>query len=58
LVKGRAVPLYWSAMDIAERLHLSSNPWRSAGTATPIEYPPFTPGNAGAYRELVANARP
>jgi len=43
LVKGRAVPLSWSAMDIAERLHLSSNPWRHAGTATPIEYPPFTP---------------
>ena len=39
LVKGRAVPLYWSAMDIAEKLHLGSNPWQSAGTATPIEYP-------------------
>jgi hypothetical protein len=39
LVKGRAVPLYWSAMDIAEGLHLGGNPWRSAGTATPIEYP-------------------
>jgi Phytanoyl-CoA dioxygenase (PhyH) len=39
LVKGRAVPLYWSAMDIGERLRLSSNPWRSAGTATPIEHP-------------------
>jgi Phytanoyl-CoA dioxygenase (PhyH) len=38
-VKDRAVPLYWSAMDIAERLHLGSNPWRSAGTATPIEDP-------------------
>jgi hypothetical protein len=38
-VKGRAVPLYWSAMDIGERLHLTSNPWRSAGTATPTEYP-------------------
>jgi hypothetical protein len=57
-VKGRAVPLYWSAMDIGERLHLGGNPWRSAGTATPIEYPPFTTGDAGAYRELVANARP
>ena len=57
-VKGRAVPLYWSAMDIAERLHLSSNPWQSAGAATPIEYPPFTTGDGGAYRELVANARP
>ena len=58
LVKGRAVPLYWSAMDLAERLHLNSNPWQSAGTASPIEYPPFTTGDAGAYPELVANARP
>jgi Phytanoyl-CoA dioxygenase (PhyH) len=38
-IKGRAVPVYWSAMDIAENLHMSSNPWRSAGTATPIEHP-------------------
>lgn len=38
-VKGRAVPLYWSAMDIAEKLRLSGNPWQSGGTATPIEYP-------------------
>ncbi len=58
LVKGRAVPLYWSAMDIGERLHLSSNPWRNAGTATPVEHPPFTTGDPGAYRESVANARP
>jgi hypothetical protein len=39
LVKGRAVPLYWSAMDIAESLRLGNNPWQSGGTATPIEYP-------------------
>jgi hypothetical protein len=39
LVKGRAVPLYWSAMDVAEKLRLSSNPWQNAGTTTPIEYP-------------------
>jgi hypothetical protein len=38
-VKGHAVPLYWSAMDLAERLHLGSNPWRSAGPTTAIEYP-------------------
>jgi hypothetical protein len=57
-VKGRAVPLYWSAMDIAERLHLGGNPWRSAGTATPIEYPPLITGEAGVYREFIANARP
>lgn len=57
-VKGRAVPLYWSAMDIAEGLHLGGNPWQNAGTATPIEYPPFPTGAAGAYRELLTNARP
>ena len=39
LVKGRAVPLYWSAMDLGERLHLLTNPWQSGGTTTPIEYP-------------------
>lgn len=37
-VKGRAVPLYWSAIDLGEQLHLLKNPWRTAGTATPIEY--------------------
>jgi len=56
LVKGRAVALSWSAMDIGERLNLSSNPWRSAGTATPIEHPPTA--DAEAYRELMTNARP
>src|SRR5215813_6293083 len=38
-VKGRAVPLYWSAMDFGQKLHLFKNPWQNAGTATPIEYP-------------------
>jgi hypothetical protein len=57
-VKGRAVPLYWSAMDIAERLHLGGNPWRSAGTATPIEHLPSTAGDSAVYRESMANARP
>src|SRR5499427_8212937 len=38
-VKGRAVPLYWSAMDIAEKLRLSGNPWRGGGTATPVTRP-------------------
>jgi hypothetical protein len=42
LVKGRAVPLYWSAMDLAERLHFGANPWRSAGTATAIAHPNST----------------
>jgi hypothetical protein len=39
LIKGRAVPLYWSAMDLRERLHLGSNPWRSGGTASPVTRP-------------------
>jgi hypothetical protein len=38
-VKGRAVPLYWSAMDLGERLHLGKNPWRNAGPASPIAAP-------------------
>jgi Phytanoyl-CoA dioxygenase (PhyH) len=38
-VKGRAVPLYWSAMDLCERLHLAGNPWRDAGTARPTTRP-------------------
>ncbi len=35
VVKGRAVPLYWSALDLAERLGLARNPWRAAGVLTP-----------------------
>jgi hypothetical protein len=38
-VKGRAVPLYWSAMDFCERVHLGRNPWRSGGTTTPLTGP-------------------
>ena len=39
LVKGRAVPLYWSAMDLLERLRLARNPWRPAGSATAFSPP-------------------
>jgi hypothetical protein len=39
LVKGRAVPLYWSARDIAERAGLGRNPWRPAGFLTPAAPP-------------------
>jgi hypothetical protein len=39
LIKGRAVPLYWGAMDIGERLRLGANPWQNAGSATPLEPP-------------------
>jgi Phytanoyl-CoA dioxygenase (PhyH) len=35
LIKGRAVPLFWAASDVAERLHLGKNPWRPAGALTP-----------------------
>jgi hypothetical protein len=38
-VKGRAVPFYWSAMDIGEKLHLGSNPWRCAGISSPVARP-------------------
>jgi Phytanoyl-CoA dioxygenase (PhyH) len=38
-VNGRAVPLYWSAMDLGERLHLVSNPWRRSEITSPIAPP-------------------
>ena len=38
-IKGRAIPLYWSAMDLGERLHLATNPWRSGEAASPIARP-------------------
>lgn len=34
VLKGRAVPFYWSAMDLFERLRLGRNPWRPAGLAS------------------------
>ena len=39
MVKGRAVPLYWSALDLCERFRLARNPWRPAGTMTPLSPP-------------------
>jgi hypothetical protein len=42
VVKGRAVPLYWSAIDLAERLRLGANPWQRAGVTTPTEPPYLT----------------
>jgi hypothetical protein len=44
VVKGRAVPLYWSAMDLCERLRLGRNPWRPAGIATPLSPPDASHG--------------
>jgi hypothetical protein len=38
-VRGRAVPLYWRAMDLIENLHLSANPWRPAGIVDPVAGP-------------------
>jgi Phytanoyl-CoA dioxygenase (PhyH) len=38
-IKGRAVPLYWRAMDLAEKLQLGKNPWHDAGAATPMAHP-------------------
>jgi hypothetical protein len=34
IIKGRAVPLYWSGMDLAERLGLGANPWQPAGVSS------------------------
>lgn len=38
-IRGRAVPLYWSAMDFGEILRLANNPWRRAGIMNPVEPP-------------------
>jgi hypothetical protein len=38
-LKGRAVPFYWSVVDMSERLHLARNPWRSAGIVSPVGPP-------------------
>jgi hypothetical protein len=39
LIKGRAVPLYWSMLDLCENLHLGRNPWRNGGIASPVARP-------------------
>lgn len=39
IVNGRIVPLYWSALDVGERLRLARNPWRRVGRATPLAAP-------------------
>jgi Phytanoyl-CoA dioxygenase (PhyH) len=38
-IKGRAVPLYWAAMDLGEKLRLCSNPWGRAMITSPSEHP-------------------
>jgi Phytanoyl-CoA dioxygenase (PhyH) len=42
-IKGRAVPLYWSAMDLREQLGLGRNPWRTAGVLTALSPPHARP---------------
>jgi hypothetical protein len=39
LIKGRAVPLYWSMLDLCESLYFGRNPWRSGGIASPVTRP-------------------
>jgi hypothetical protein len=39
VLKGRAVPFYWTALDLGERLRLGTNPWRSAGNVSPVADP-------------------
>ena len=34
-LRDRMVPLYWRALDFAERLNLKRNPWRDAGVVSP-----------------------
>jgi hypothetical protein len=42
LVRDRSVPIFWSAMDLAERAGLKRNPWRDVGLRTPGS-PPDAP---------------
>jgi len=39
LIRGRAVPIFWWAMDTAERLSLKGNQWRSVGVMRPGDPP-------------------
>ena len=39
-IKGRAVPLYWRMMDLAERVGIARNPWRPVGLVTAAAPPP------------------
>jgi hypothetical protein len=38
-VRGRAVPIFWQAMDMAERFSLRGNQWRPVGCKLPGEPP-------------------
>jgi hypothetical protein len=39
MIKGRAIPLHWTAMDLWETFNLGRNPWRCAGILTPLSPP-------------------
>jgi hypothetical protein len=55
IVKGRAVPLYWAAMDLGEKLRLGANPWQPAGVTSPIE-PTYPAHNLGESIKRPGNA--
>jgi hypothetical protein len=38
-IRGRAVPLFWRAMDVAERLSITANQWRPVGAVRPGDPP-------------------
>jgi hypothetical protein len=38
-IKGRAIPLHWSALDFREKLHLGRNPWTAVGRLSPLAPP-------------------
>ena len=42
-VRGNAIPLFWWAMDQAEKHGLARNPWRPSGMVTPDSPPDVTP---------------
>jgi hypothetical protein len=37
LIRGRAVPIFWSAMDLAQRFSIARNHWRPVGIRRPDE---------------------
>jgi hypothetical protein len=47
IVKGRAAPLYWAALDLGERLSFGRNSWRPAGTASPRTPSPLPGSGTG-----------
>ncbi len=56
IIRGRAVPMYWSMVDLGEKLHLGCNPWRPAGVLRPMEYPYPTVQPAADNAEMSVGA--